>query len=59
VELYETGYLELYNLKNDISESKDLSKEMKTKTTEMYKLLTNWRESIDAQMPVRKPGYIR
>ncbi len=59
VELYETGELELYNLKNDISEIKDLSKEMKTKTTEMHKLLKNWRDSVDAQMPLANPDFKR
>lgn len=57
VELYETGDLELYNLKEDISESTDLSKKMKEKTNEMYQLLTNWRESVNAQMPVPNPNY--
>jgi arylsulfatase A len=57
VELYETGNLELYNLKEDISESTDLSKKMKEKTNEMYQLLTKWRESVNAQMPVPNPNY--
>ncbi len=54
VELYETGKLELYNLKEDISESNDLSQKMKTKTDELYRLLIDWRKQVDAQMPVRK-----
>lgn len=57
VELYETGTLELYNLKEDISESNDLSKKMKGKTQEMHKMLTDWRESVNAQMPVPNPDY--
>ncbi len=44
VESYETGKLELYNLKDDISESTDLSEKMKQKTEELYKLLTDWRK---------------
>jgi len=57
VELYETGNLELYNLKEDISESKDLSKKMNRKTQEMHKMLNDWRESVNAQMPVPNPNY--
>ncbi len=57
VELYESGNLELYNLKEDISEAHDLSQTMKSKTQEMYKLLTEWRQSVDAQMPVPNPDY--
>ncbi len=57
VELYESGNLELYNLKDDISEANDLAKKMKPKTREMYKLLTDWRESVDAQMPLPNPEY--
>lgn len=57
IELYETGTLELYNLEEDISESNDLSDAMKAKTNEMYRLLTEWRKSVNAQMPVPNPDY--
>jgi arylsulfatase A len=57
VELYETRTLELYNLKDDISESKDLSKTMKQKTEELYRLLAEWRKRMNAQMPVPNPNY--
>jgi hypothetical protein len=30
---------------------------MEAKTTEMYQLLTDWRESVNAQMPVPNPNY--
>jgi len=59
VELYESGRLELYDLQNDIGESKDLSKKMKKKRDELYKLLTDWRETVNAQMPVPNPEYIK
>lgn len=57
VELYETGTHELYNLKEDISESNDLSEKMKVKTIEMYQLLMDWRKSVNAQMPVSNPDF--
>ncbi len=55
VENYETGVLELFNLKEDIAESKDLSKKMRQKTSEMQLLLTNWRKEVNAQMPLPNP----
>ena len=58
VELYETGKLELYNLKEDISESIDLSEKMKGKTQEMHRLLVDWRQQVNAQMPIPNPDYI-
>jgi len=57
VESYETGKLELYNLKEDISESADLSLNMKQKTADLYKLLTGWRKNVNANMPVPNPDY--
>jgi arylsulfatase A-like enzyme len=57
VELYETGKLELYNLKEDLSESNDLSRKMKGKTNEMHRLLMDWRKKMNAQMPTANPGY--
>jgi len=55
VELYETGALELYNLKNDISESNNLTGELPEKTKELHQLLVNWRKTVNAQMPVPNP----
>ena len=57
VENYETGKLELYNLKEDISESIDISGKMKEKTREMHQLLVDWRKQVNAQMPIPNPDY--
>ena len=54
VELYESEKLELYNLEDDISESWDLSEQIPGKTDELYKMLKEWRISVNASMPVRK-----
>lgn len=51
VELYETGKLELYNLREDISEEKDLSKALPEKAKELYDLLKKWRADVKANMP--------
>lgn len=54
VELYESGKLELYNLKDDLSESVDLSEKMPDKTHDLFNKLAGWRKAVNAQMPVRK-----
>ena len=57
VELYETGTLELYDLKNDLSETSDLAKKMPEKVRELHTLLVNWRRDVNAQMPFPNPEY--
>ncbi len=57
VQSYETNKLELYNLKKDISETKDLSKKMKKKTQEMYSIFKSWQKEVNAQMPIPNPNY--
>jgi len=57
VENYESGTTELYDLKDDISESTDLSQLMVQKTKELHKLLIEWRETVNASMPIPNPEY--
>jgi len=57
LEFFETGKIELYNLKNDISEQYDLSSKHKIRTKSMLKGLHKWQSSVDAQMPVINPDY--
>lgn len=57
IEFFEDGKLELYNLKEDMSESNDLSSLMPEKTTELHELLKKWRQKINAQMPSPNPSY--
>lgn len=59
VESYETGILELFNLENDISESKDLSAKLPAKTKELAQLLKNWRKEVNANMPEINPDYVK
>lgn len=48
----------MYNLKEDISESKNLSKEYPKKTVELLGLLHNWRKSVNAPVPdVLNPNF--
>lgn len=57
VENYETGALELFNLKDDLSEQKDLSAVLPAKKAELYNLLVKWRKETGASMPQPNPDY--
>lgn len=57
IEFYEDGRLELYNLAEDVGENRDLSREMPERRNELHRLLKQWRESVDAQMPTPNPNY--
>lgn len=54
IEFYEDMRAELYNLKDDLSETRDLARAQPGKAAELRALLHNWRESVDAQMPAPK-----
>jgi arylsulfatase A len=51
---YETNQIELFNLKTDESESKDLSKTNTQKAQELHQRLNDWLKEVDANMPIKK-----
>ena len=51
MEFLEDGRLELYNLGDDIGETKNLAKEMPEKTKEFHARLKAWRAEVKAPMP--------
>jgi len=51
MEFFEDGRLELYNLKEDIGETKNLATEMPDKTKELHDRMLAWRSEIHAPMP--------
>ncbi len=58
IEDFEDGSLQLYNLKKDISESKNLAEAMPEKRKELLENLRNWREEVHAPVPKEKnPDY--
>ena len=57
IELYEFDLTELYNLKEDIGEQRDLSKSNPKKTAELKAKLREWQIQMNAKMPVPNPGY--
>jgi arylsulfatase A-like enzyme len=54
---YYEGMVELYHLKNDLAETKNLAKEMPEKVAELGKLLDEHFEQTGGLYPVPNPGY--
>jgi len=60
IEFFEDGHLELYNLKDDIGEQKNLVQLQPEKAQAMHTLLKEWRVSVKAPVPTQKnPEYNR
>lgn len=57
VEFYEDSKVELYNLKDDVGETTDLSAAQPTKRDELLAKLRSWRKEVGAQMPTPNPDY--
>jgi arylsulfatase A-like enzyme len=58
IEFFEDYRIELYNLKDDLGEEKDLSEVYLEKAEELKQLLHQWRKDVGAQMPFPNPAYI-
>ena len=56
MEYLEDGKLELYNLRDDIGETKNLAAEMPEKAKELHARLIAWRKEVNAPMPTRNDG---
>ncbi len=57
IDNFETGRQELYNLRNDISESNDISGANPEKVKELYGLLLEWRNKTRAKMMGPNPNW--
>lgn len=55
LEFFEDQRLELYNLKDDISEQNDLAASMPDKVDELMELLQQWRIEVGADLPIENP----
>ena len=56
-ESYVDGALELYNLRHDLSETRNLVDRFPTKAAALQAKLAVWRKSVGAKMPIRNPAY--
>ena len=54
---YEDQHLELYNIREDISEKVDLAKQMPEKARELRDRLDSWLKSVKAAYPLPNPEY--
>ncbi len=57
IEFYEDNRIELYNLRDDVGEKRDLAAEMPEKATELRKMLRDWRNKVGAAMPKPNANY--
>jgi arylsulfatase A-like enzyme len=58
IEFFEDNRLELYNLREDLGEQRNLADMEPARARDMYQRLVLWRESIDAKIPVPNPEYV-
>ena len=54
VDNFESSQLELYNLKVDVGERHDVAKDFPVKRDELHRLLLDWRQKVQANMPIKK-----
>ncbi|WP_197533444.1 sulfatase [Symmachiella dynata] len=54
LEFFEDDHVELYNLRNDLSQKQDLAAKMPDKANALRDQLHQWRKSVNAPMPTRK-----
>jgi len=57
VHFFEDDRAELYNIKDDIGETKDLATTNPQKAAELRGKLNAWRQSVGAQIPTLNPDY--
>lgn len=58
IEFFEDGRRELYNLRDDISEERDLSADNPDVARDLYEQLATWRESVEAKIPENNPDWV-
>jgi hypothetical protein len=56
MEYLEDGRLELYNLSDDIGETKNLATELPEKAKALHDRLIAWRADVNAPMPTKNEG---
>jgi arylsulfatase A-like enzyme len=58
IEFFEDGRLELYNLRDDISEDHNLADELPEVTKHLHQQLVAWRGQVEAKIPQPNPEYV-
>ena len=57
IEYYENNTVQLFNLKADPGEQRDLAKSEPEKARQLLAMLHSWRKEVNAKMPVANPKY--
>jgi arylsulfatase A-like enzyme len=57
IKFYDQEKVELYNLKKDPSEKKDLAKKNSAKSKELENKLLAWQKQMKAKLPKTNPNY--
>ncbi len=57
IEWFEDERVELYDLREDVGETTDLSAAMPEKAGELLDLLRDWRVTVEARMPTPNPSW--
>jgi arylsulfatase A len=57
IEFFEDGSLELYNLSDDLGETRNLAASEPDRARSMHAALQAWRTEVGARMPVPNPNY--
>jgi arylsulfatase A-like enzyme len=57
LEYFEDSHVELYNLRDDLSETKNLAGTQPEKAKELREHLADWRTTVHAAMPTVNPDF--
>ena len=57
IEFFEDSSLELYNLRDDLSESNNLAQAKPELAKQLQQQLAAWRSEVGARMPTKNPKY--
>ncbi len=57
IEFFEDDHIELYNLAENIGETRNLAKKLPEKADALRDMLYKWRKDTDAQLPVPNPDF--
>ena len=57
VEFFEDGRLELYNLREDLGETRNLAADLPAVARDLHERLVAWRESVEALLPTPNPDW--
>lgn len=57
IEFFDTGAFELYQLGDDLGESRDVAANNSDKVLTLRRALNHWRQEVAAQLPRRNPAY--